>query len=106
MAAKIIQIGLKRNKIDHLPRLYKGSLWFTLSHSAIDYILKYLNQNPDYLTPFKTSLCGDEVFFHTIMFNSHFYQKLKPKITCTRVSHVILIGSLVLISPVLLMKRF
>lgn len=76
---KLFKIGLKRNKIDHLPPLYKGSLWFTLSHSAIDYILEYLNQNPNYLTPFKTSLCGDEVFFHTIMFNSPFLSKIKTK---------------------------
>lgn len=76
---KLFKIGLKRNNIDHLPPLYKGSLWFTLSHSAIDYIFEYLDKNPDYLTPFKKSLCGDELFFHSIMFNSPFLSKIKTK---------------------------
>ncbi|WP_180053469.1 beta-1,6-N-acetylglucosaminyltransferase [Acinetobacter sp. YH12236] len=62
--------------ISHLPTLYKGSTWFTLTHEAVDYILDYVEKNPKYLNSFKYSLCGDEVFFQTIIFNSLFRYKV------------------------------
>ncbi|MGF9856556.1 beta-1,6-N-acetylglucosaminyltransferase [Priestia endophytica] len=49
---------------------YKGSNWFTLHKSAVDYIITYLNQNKQYSKMFINSYCCDEIFFHTILFNS------------------------------------
>jgi hypothetical protein len=77
---KLFKLGFKRNDISHIPKLYKGSQWFTLSHTAIQCIQKYLNEHPQYIETFKTSLCGDELFFHTILFNS----ELKDSIKTTR----------------------
>ncbi|WOE30905.1 MULTISPECIES: beta-1,6-N-acetylglucosaminyltransferase [unclassified Acinetobacter] len=68
---------MKRKNLSHLPTLYKGSTWFTLTDKTIKYIFNYVNTNPNYLKSFKTSLCGDEVFFQTIVFNN---PDLKTKI--------------------------
>lgn len=61
---------MKKNDLSHLPKLYKGSTWFTLTDKSIQYIFNYINTNPTYLKSFKKSLCGDEVFFQTIIFNN------------------------------------
>jgi len=59
-----------RKDISHLPKIYKGSQWFSLTDHAIKYIIYYLNSNQNYLSSFEKSLCGDEIFFHTIIFNN------------------------------------
>ncbi|MDO5571240.1 MAG: beta-1,6-N-acetylglucosaminyltransferase [Bacteroidales bacterium] len=59
-----------------LPKLYKGANWFTISGNCNRYILNYLNDNPDYLKAFEKSHCGDEIIFHTIIFNSRFKDNL------------------------------
>jgi hypothetical protein len=79
LARKIFKIYAKYFRtidISHLPKLYKGSTWFTLTNEAVDYILDYIENNPRYLESFKFSLCGDEVFFQTIIFNSKFSSKV------------------------------
>ena len=35
--------------------------------STIKYILEYISDNPWFLDIFEKSICGDEVFFHTII---------------------------------------
>ncbi len=62
----------RKQDISHLPTLYKGSTWFSLTREAVSYILDYVDQHPTYFEAFKYSLCGDEVFFQTILFNSPF----------------------------------
>ena len=51
-------------------KLYKGSNWWSLHNKLVDYILQYINSNPNYLKRFHFTSCCDEVFFHTIAFNS------------------------------------
>lgn len=68
---------ISRNNLLEVPKLYKGSNWFTLSDKAILYIMDYLEKHPKYLEQFKYSFCCDEVFFHTIIFNS---SKFKSKV--------------------------
>lgn len=55
---------------------YKGSNWWSLHKNMIDYILIYINKHPEYLKRFQFTSCCDEVFFHTLLFNS----KLKGSI--------------------------
>ncbi len=55
----------RKQDISHLPKLYKGSNWITLTDKAVTFILDYLEANPDYTKTFKSSLCADEIFFHT-----------------------------------------
>lgn len=73
----LFKLGLKKQDISSIPPLYKGSQWFTLSHEAITYIIDYILYNPEYVNVFKNSLCGDELFFHTILFNSSFRESIK-----------------------------
>lgn len=55
-----------KNKGD-LPKFYKGTNWFTLTKSSVDFIIEYLINNPSFISIFDRSLCADEVFFHTIL---------------------------------------
>lgn len=59
-----------------LPRLYKGTSWFTISHGASCFILKYLEDHPYYRLAFQYSFCCDEVFFHTILKQSPFNKNI------------------------------
>ena len=49
---------------------YKGSNWWSMTRSMMEYILEFLKRHPDYIERFKYTSCCDEVFFHTIAFNS------------------------------------
>ena len=51
-------------------KVYKGCNWWSLTNEAIKYIVSYIDNNPQYLKRFKFTTCCDEVFFHTILFNS------------------------------------
>ncbi len=67
---------LFRNKyFFKLPRLYKGSNWIGITGDFGKYIQSYLSKNPEYVEAFKKSYISDEVFFHTIFFNSPFRKK-------------------------------
>ncbi|WKX27174.1 beta-1,6-N-acetylglucosaminyltransferase [Tatumella ptyseos] len=46
---------------------YKGTNWFTLRRENIDFIMKFIESDLQFLNMFKGSLCADEVFFHTIL---------------------------------------
>ncbi|OED96328.1 beta-1,6-N-acetylglucosaminyltransferase [Vibrio breoganii] len=64
----MMRMGFHKNKgIEKLPKLYKGTNWFSISRTAILYIFEYLNKNPNYISFFENSFCSDEVFFHTIL---------------------------------------
>lgn len=65
-----------KKDISHIPPLYKGSNWFTLSKEAVSYILSYVRNNPKYVESFKKSFCSDEMFFHTILYNSDFKKNI------------------------------
>lgn len=68
---------LKKNPyFNMLPPLYKGGNWFTISGQCNKYILDYIISNPNYLIAFKESHCGDEIFFHTLVYNSEFRCKI------------------------------
>lgn len=67
------KLGFFRNKeFKNLPKLYKGTNWFGITKELTGYILEYLSKNPKYLNSFKSSICADEIFFHTIVYNSKF----------------------------------
>lgn len=61
----------KNKDIREIPKIYKGSNWFTISKGTIAYIQKFLRDNPDYYESYKYSYCADEIFFHTILMNSN-----------------------------------
>lgn len=59
-----------------LPRLYKGANWFTISSDLCRYILRYIEENPNYCPAFSESINGDELFFQTIVCNSVFAKNI------------------------------
>lgn len=59
-----------------LPKIYKGTNWFGITNELKEYILEYVNKNDDYLNAFKYSFCADEIFFHTIIFNSKYKEDI------------------------------
>ncbi|MEZ9669703.1 beta-1,6-N-acetylglucosaminyltransferase [Vibrio breoganii] len=68
---------LKESKLyESLPKLYCGSNWFSITRGAVCAILKYLVSNPKYYDSFKYSLCGDEIFFHTILMDLRYIDRL------------------------------
>lgn len=70
-------ISEKRNYKKHLGKLtpYGGSSWWGLTYKAVEYILHFVNNNPKLIRFFKNTRCPDEVFFQTILGNSHFKEK-------------------------------
>lgn len=74
---KMFRFGCFKNKLyPTLPKLYKGSNWFTITKKSTDYILDYIDESPVYLNAFRFSLSGDEVFFQTILMNSPFRERI------------------------------
>ena len=70
------RLGYKRKFDTDFPQLYGGSTWWSLNREAIDYVLKYLSENPKYLKRFKHTLCSEEFFFQTILLNSSLNEKI------------------------------
>lgn len=60
---------------------FVGSNWFILSRDCIQYIFRYIAENPHYLKFHKQSLCADESFFQTIIGNSSFRESCCHNLT-------------------------
>ena len=58
-----------------------GSMWWALSHDCVEHILQFMQNNPDFVSFFKTSWCPDESFIHTIIGNSAFFPLCKGSLT-------------------------
>ncbi|MGA7586734.1 MAG: beta-1,6-N-acetylglucosaminyltransferase [Rouxiella badensis] len=52
---------------NQFPKLYKGTNWFTLTRESVEFIINYVEQNKKLVDAFSSSLCADEVFFHSIL---------------------------------------
>lgn len=61
--------------------LYQGSAWWSLTRGCIEHIIDYLEINPDYTDFHRTVFCSDEIYFHSIVKNSHFSEKLSHDIS-------------------------
>lgn len=55
---------LNKDKID---TFYKGSNWFGLNNNSLNKMISFIRSNVWYIKMFEKSLCGDEVFFHTLL---------------------------------------
>lgn len=63
---------LKRKLKDVPESLYKGANWMSITGECMEYILTYVEGHPNYVSFFKHSFCGDEIFFQSIIMNSPF----------------------------------
>lgn len=57
-------------KLKNPIRFYEGRTWFFAKRELIEYILKYTEDNPDYVRYWEKSLASDLMFFQTIIMNS------------------------------------
>lgn len=67
------KLHLKRIKKKNYPYYKKGANWFSITNNLACYIL---TKEDLIRKTFKYSLCCDEVFLQTIMYNSPFYENL------------------------------
>lgn len=51
--------------------------WFSLTNNAVQYILQFLKAHPQMIRYFKYCWGADEFIFSTILYNSHFEEKIK-----------------------------
>lgn len=63
---RFLRIKLKRYDMDY----YAGSNWVNLSAAAVDYLFKFLNENPSYLKKLKYSRATDEIWIQSVLGNS------------------------------------
>ena len=73
---KLMNIIISRRKMYNNMEALKGSQWWCLNTESIDYVLNYLQSNPKCLKYFKHTHIPDEMFFQTIIGNSHLKEKV------------------------------
>ena len=57
-------------------KIYKGSNWCDLPRYAVDYLLKYLEENPNFEKMLRTGFCSDEFIYQTALCNSSYREKI------------------------------
>ena len=60
--------------------LYHGSQWWALTNKCVQYILDFIDKNPDYIRFHKYTRVPDEIFFHSIVKSSPFAKNLTQDI--------------------------
>ena len=68
--------GGSRANLSNLNYFYKGSNWFTLTGECVKYFIDRINTEPEILSQFKFSFCGDELFFQTLIMDSPYRDKI------------------------------
>jgi len=61
--------SLRRKKLEGM-KAHAGSMWWIIDKYSADYILDYVNNNPDYVAFHRHTFAPDELFFHTILLNA------------------------------------
>ena len=79
--ALIYKVSYKDVLFDLIP--YKGSSWWAITQEAVDYILKFMHENPHIVNFFKNTFCPDEMFFQIILGNSIFKSRITGNLTYT-----------------------
>jgi hypothetical protein len=64
-------------------RPYAGSQWWVLSREAVRHVVEFTRENPRFVRFFRHVLIPDEMYFHIILGNSHFRQKIARNLTYT-----------------------
>jgi len=63
-------VPLLARKLPFHLRPYAGSQWWTIDQYALNYILDYVDQNPEYYKFHRFTFAPDELFFHIILLNA------------------------------------
>ncbi len=67
--------ALPRAQFPTVP-LYQGSAWWALTAPCVDFVLKFVEDNPAYARFHRYSSTPDEIFFHSIVMASPFRAKI------------------------------
>ena len=59
----------KRN-LNNVENIYFGSQWFSITGECLDHIIRYLDDESNYIKFFNNTIYADEMFFQTIIMNS------------------------------------
>lgn len=77
----IMALPFLKRRLSALPKmLYKGSNWMSITGECMEYIMEHIKTSPKYVRFFGNTLCGDEIFFHTIILNSKFKENVQNEI--------------------------
>lgn len=71
------RIGYKRRVPDQFDYLYGGSNWMSITQECAKYIVDNQKQNKPFYNRLKYTFASDEVYFHTVILNSPFAEKVK-----------------------------
>lgn len=77
LAERIMNRFLPARQFPFNYAIRKGNQWITITNAAVNYILDFLKANPEYAKYFRLTHAPDEFFFQTILYNSHFKEKIK-----------------------------
>lgn len=76
----VLQTLCRVNKLKDLGidlELYTGSQWFDLPRDAVEYLINYLEEEPNLVKMFQTGFCSDEFWVPTILNNNtHFSNRI------------------------------
>lgn len=64
------RLGLKRKLSKHLPPLYGGSTYWSLSRATLSYVIAYSRKDDLLLKRLKHTFCAEEIYFQTVVMNS------------------------------------
>ncbi len=73
---------LYKKAVDHGIVFYKGTNWFSLNKETVSDSIEFLDKNKWFIDLFEHSICGDEVFFHSLFKHigvSDFYHDISKK---------------------------
>lgn len=70
---------VQRNYKKYLGNLepYSGNTWWALTRDACQYILEFIKCNHDFIKFFENTFAPEETFFHTILGNSAFKNRIR-----------------------------
>jgi len=72
------RLGVKRKlDIPELAALYGGGLYWSLSRLTLSYVLEYTRHHPAFLNRLRYTWCAEEIYFQTILLNSHYAESIK-----------------------------
>ena len=56
---------------------YGGSHWWSLSSGCVAYILRFVQDNPKFISFYRNTHCPSEMFFQTIILNSEWARRVQ-----------------------------
>lgn len=73
-------INKNRKTLKRKVDFYEGRTWFIAPIHVLEYIVDYIEQNPDYVAYWEDSLASDLMFFQTIIMNSQYSNNVEDEL--------------------------